>query len=373
MPTFSLDEQSDGCVPTPQFHLFFRDQGLGRSMGFPAFVQNVMVRRRLVRDSLSVQPDQAAWLWRRSAEIAGGHSPGAFVKRVRFLYSGWKHQDLLDRFLGGGQTPWLGRLVNERPDILNVLVAPYQSANWDVRTRLNKLHAHYETMEELGWLFDPLAEREVEFCRLPAAHPDLRLVLDDAIWFKDEGPLVFNLFLDDTRLFSLAFALRFEQDGLIAHVGAVQGRNTADLPDVKDIYRELTRAAFGMRPRDLLIETFQLVCQHLGVERILLVSSDHQQRRDAFFAVTRHDVHANYDAIWLERGAWRLDDSTFELPLRARHRDAADIPSRKRRQYERRYAMLATASDNIAATLRARRSDAPASSGKGQEFADKPA
>lgn len=342
-------------------------------MGFPAFVQNVMVRRRLVRDSLSVEPYYAAWLWRRSAEIAGGHSPAAFVKRARFLYSGWKHQDLLERFLGDRRTPWLGRLVNERPDILNVLVAPYQSTNWDVRTRLSKLHAHYETIEGLGWLFDPLAEREVEFCRLSAAHPHLRLVLDDAIWFKDEGPLVFNLFLDDTRIFSLAFALRFEQGSLIAHVGAVQGRNAADLPDVKDIYRELTRAAFGMRPRDLLIETFQLVCQHLGVERILLVSSDHQQRRDAFFTVTRHEVHANYDAIWLERGAWRLDKSTFELPLCARHRDAADIPPRKRRQYERRYAMLAAASEHIAGTLRARRGDAPATFGKGQDLAGQPA
>lgn len=340
-------------------------------MGFPAFVQNVMVRRRLARDRLFVQPCNVSWLWRHSAEIAGGYSPGAFVKRARFLYSGWKHQDLLERFLGDRHTLLLGRLVEKRPDILNVLIAPYQSTNWDVSTRLNKLHTHYKTMEELDWLFDPLAEQEVEFCKLSAAHPHLRLVLDDASWFKDEGPLVFNLFLDDTRIFSLAFALRFEQGNLIAHVGAVQGRNAVDLPNVKDIYRELTRTAFGMRPRDLLIETFQLVCQHIGVERIFLVSSDHQQRRDAFFAGTRHDVHANYDAIWLERGAWRLDESTFELPLRAKHRDATDIPSRKRRQYERRYAMLAAASDHIAMTLDARRDGALAASfKKGQDLAD---
>lgn len=69
-------------------------------MGFPAFVHNVMSRRTLTGDSLSVQPDYAAWLWRRSAEIAGGNSPGAVVRRARFLYLGWKHQDLVDRFLG---------------------------------------------------------------------------------------------------------------------------------------------------------------------------------------------------------------------------------------------------------------------------------
>lgn len=349
------------------------EQGLGASMGFPAFVHNVMLRRTLIRESASVQPDYAAWLWRRSAEIAGGHSPGAVIRRARFLYLGWKHQDLVDRFLGDRRYSGLGPLANERPDILNVLVAPYQSTNWGVRTRLCKLHAHYEAMNELAWLFDPLTEREVELCRLPVIHPQLRLVLDEAIWFADEGPLVFNLFLEDTRLFSLAFALRFEQDALIAHVGAVQGRNSLELPDVRDVYRELTHAAFGMRPRDLLIETFQLACRHLGVERIFLVSSDHQQRRAAVFAGARHEVHANYDAIWLERGASRLDKSTFELPLHARHRDAVDIPPRKRRQYERRYAMLDSASESIAEKLRTRRGDVLTFVKKGRQCAEEPA
>jgi uncharacterized protein VirK/YbjX len=326
-------------------------------MTFPAFVHRVMFQRALVRDNFSDGPNYAAWLWRCSAAVAGGHSLRAVGRRVRFLYSGWKHQDLLKRFCGNLQNPMLGRLVSERPRILDALVDPYQSSNWDVRTRLHKLHAHYEAMEELGWLFDPLSEREVEFCRVTAMDPQLRLVLDDAIWFKDEGPLVFNLFLDDTRIFSLAFALRYEHGVLIAHVGAVQGRNSDDLPDVKDIYRDLTRAAFGMRPRDLLIETFRLLCQHLGVARIYLVSDDNQQRRD-FFGMTRHEVHANYDAMWIERGAWRLDKSTFELPLHAQHRDAADIPARKRRQYERRYEMLDAASEDIAAGLHARRDNA---------------
>lgn len=338
-------------------------------MSFPAFVKNLTMRRMVVRDSLSDRPAYGAWLWHRSAEIAGGHSPGAVARRIRFMYFGWKHQDLLECFQGGYPNHILGRLVSERPDILNVLVAPYQSTNWDVRTRLRKLHSHYQAMDELGWLFDPLTEREVVLGRVPAVHPQLRIVLDYAIWFNDEGPLVFNLFLGDTRIFSLAFALRFEQGELIAHVGAVQGRNAIELPEVKDIYRELTHGAFGMRPRDLLIETFQMLCQHIRVARIFLVSSDHQQRRDDLFATRRHEVHANYDAIWLERGAWRLDKSTFELPLHPRHRDSADIPSRKRRQYERRYAMLDAASADIAATLRGRRGEISALSGKGQEVA----
>lgn len=335
-------------------------------MGFPAFVHNVMVRRKDGGDSVPVKPDYASWLWRRSGEIAGGASPGAVAKRVRFLYSGWKHQDILERFRSGQDNPRLRKLIDERPDILNLLIAPYQSTNWSVRTRLNKLHAHYATMEKLRWLFDPAVEREAELCRLTVAHPELRLVLDDATWFADEGPLVFNLFLADTRIFSLAFALRVEDGILIAHAGAVQGRNATELPEVKEIYREMTHAAFGMRPRDLLIETFQLLAQHLGVARIFLVSNDHQQRRDHLFAVTRHEVHANYDAIWIERGAVRLDSTTFELPLHAKHRDAADIPARKRRQYERRYAMLEAASDDIAATLLARGGDSSTFFKKGE-------
>lgn len=313
-------------------------------MWFPKIAHQLLLHRALLTGGLSALFLYMLWLWRSSAIVAEGGRLHAFRQRVRFVYSGWRHQDVLRPFhSAAGDAP--------RPNILDAVVRPYQSTHWDVRTRLTKLRTHYETMAGLRWLFDPYGASEAEICALSAMHPQLRLVLDEAVWFRNEGPLVLSLFLGPDRIFSLAFALRREEGGLIAHVGAVQGRNPADMADIAGLYRALTRAACGMRPRDLLIELFRMLCGHLGTARILLVSDQYQQHRDAYFGCSRDEVHARYNAVWLERGAFRVDETMFELPVQARWRTADEIPPRKRALYRRRYDMLAEIRDVMAANL----------------------
>jgi len=283
--------------------------------------------------------------------VAKGGLFSAILQRIRFIYAGWRHQDILIPSADAGQDTPFHRRMRERPTILDAVIRPYQSTNWDTRTRLTKLQAHYDAMARLTWLFDPHHDREVSLCSLARIHPGLRLMMDEAIWFKDEGPLVISLFLDADRIFSIAFALREEEGGLVAHVGAVQGRNPRDLPNILDIYRELTRASHGMRPRDLLIELFRALCLELGVSRILLVSDRYQQHRDPYFGESREDVRACYDSVWLERGAVAIDETMFELPVRTALRTPDQIPPRKRALYRRRYEMLAEISREMGQNL----------------------
>lgn len=291
------------------------------------------------------------WLFRSSNIVAKGGLVSTTLQRIQFIYAGWRHQDLLDPRAGARKTEPFHRRMKARPSMLDAVIRPYQSTNWNTRTRLTKLLAHYEAMVKLRWLFDPHEDREVTLCLLADVHLGLRLVLDEAIWFKDEGPMVISLFLDADRIFSIAFALREEDGGLVAHVGAVQGRSPRDLPGILERYRELTRAAHGMRPRDLLIELFRTLCASLAVSRILLVSDAYQQHRDPYFGQSRNDVRACYDDVWLERGAVRIDETMFELPLYANLRTPDQIPPRKRGLYRRRYDMLATISRRMTETL----------------------
>ena len=85
------------------------------------------------------------------------------------------------------------------------------------------------------------------------------MVIDQAKWFMREGQLVINLFVGEVRMFSLAFSLGRDGGERTAFVGAVQGR---DIEGVADEYRDLTKAAHGMRPRDLLFEIFRMLCSH---------------------------------------------------------------------------------------------------------------
>lgn len=290
------------------------------------------------------------WLMRSSTIVAEGSLLNAFRQRVQFIYAGWRLKDMLRPMVSADETPF-HRRMKSRPSLLGAVIRPYQSTNWDSRTRLSKLGAHYDSMARLRWLFDPEHDPEVTLCTLSMIHPELRFVMDEAIWFKNEGPLVVSLFLKTDRIFSIAFAVREENGDLIAHVGAIQGRNPRDIPDILDVYRDLTRSAHGLRTRDLLIELFRMFCAHLGVARIFLVSDRYQQHRDPYFGSSRGEVLACYNGVWEERGAVRIDDTMFELPLQAVLRDTERIPPRKRALYRRRYDMLAEISGIIAARL----------------------
>lgn len=293
-----------------------------------------------------------SWLCRSSAIVAESNLLNTAFQRARFVYSGWRNQDLLFSAIRQDEDTPFRRRLRARPTMLDAVIHPYQSTNWNARTRLTKLRDHYDAMVKLRWLFDPHEQRETMICDLSAIDPSLRLVLDEAIWFKNEGPLVLNLFLGEDRIYSIAFALRREAGDLIAHVGAVQGRNPKDIPEIMDTYRDLTRQAHGMRPRDLLIELFRTLCIQLGVTRILLVSDQYQHHRAPYFGNSRAEVRVSYDEVWIERGAVRIDDTMFELPVYATVRARDQIPARKRALYRRRYDMLNQLSEAIERSLR---------------------
>jgi len=152
-----------------------------------------------------------------------------------------------------------------------------------------------------------------------------------------EGQAVLDLFIAETRIFSLAFSLRDEQ-GLTAVIGAIQGR---DIEGALDTYRELTGALHGMRPRDFLVEMFRALCATLGVQRIVAVSDASRHHRSPYFGkVTDKRFPLDYDEVWTERGGTALDDDFFALPVKPTRRSIEEIPSKKRSMYRKRYEML---------------------------------
>jgi len=279
---------------------------------------------------------QTRWLWRSSSKL-GNTSRHPWLTRLRVLRAGWHYREALRPFQWAASDSALGQALRARPELLEIVIRPYQTTAWNADRRLEMLRLHYEQVARLNWapLSDPNAA--VEIMRMDEVQDGLSLVLDQASWFTYEGPLVINLFLGEERLYSLAFALRDHGGQLVACVGAIQGRS---LPDIMATYRELTRASHGVRPRDLLIEMFQTLCDAIGVDRIVLVSDSHRHHRHAYFGETGETITADYDSIWSDRGAHRLDDALFELPILRRRRSTADIAPRKRAQYRRRYELL---------------------------------
>ena len=152
--------------------------------------------------------------------------------------------------------------------------------------------------------------------------------------------ITLNLFIDHERVFTIAFSFHKNKQGQVcAIVGAIQGRRMAD---ITDLYREMTKKTYGIRPRDLMIEVFQMLCGLSGVKKIYAVSESHRQHKHRFYHFKDKPSipSINYDEVWSDRSGIRCNNAFFELPLSPPRKPLSCIVSKKRSMYRNRYILL---------------------------------
>lgn len=279
-----------------------------------------------------------AWLWEQSGAVCAGRGAMLAAKRVRFVLSAFGVSDLVIPFIRAPNGSALRRLMQSRPETIGAVVWPYQCSAWDARMRLARILDHYAVVARIGGAIDFPVDQELRLLDLHNLREGLAVVVDQPKWFMREGQITINLFSGDTRLYSLAFSLFPADDGFDAYVGAIQGR---DIEGALEHYRDLTKAAHGMRPRDLIIELFRMFCIMLGVREIFAVSDAYRHHRSPYFGKSTEKKSAvDYDEVWEDRGGVRVDDMTYRLGRDSQHKDLADVPTKKRAMYRRRYQML---------------------------------
>jgi uncharacterized protein VirK/YbjX len=213
---------------------------------------------------------------------------------------------------------------------------PFGCAKWSPATKLERMAAHFDVLRVLGGVMAPARGEPRRLMSLETISPSFWLAIDEPPAMMQDGLSVLSLMDGDTRIFQITFTLAEHGHGLEAYIGGIQGR-VGEL----DLYRDLTKACHGLRPRDLTIEVFRLFCVELGVRRIRAIAESATYHSDPYFGAHPYQTaRMNYDEIWVDRGATRVDEAWFHLPLESQHRDAEDIPARKRALYRRRYEML---------------------------------
>jgi uncharacterized protein VirK/YbjX len=232
----------------------------------------------------------------------------------------------------------LGQFRRHRPEMLGLVVTPFVAAPWRASDRFRAVIDHCTQVDALGWPLDVGDHEYHRLADLSNISPCLRLELSAPRWLAREGLLSLSLVEQDSLVFSLSFALGRTSEGLVAYIGGLQGGGDED---ALARTRRLTRLAHGMRPRDLLIEAFRMLCRAYGVARILAVADDIRVHRSAYLKARIADpVVMSYDAVWEDRGGARGEDGFFHLCPSMKRRAAEDIRPNKRSEYRRRYAML---------------------------------
>ncbi len=234
----------------------------------------------------------------------------------------------------------LGKLV-AGPGRKSALAAqPFVCAKWPVALRLQRMIGHCAVVDQLGHPFDINGDQYVEIVQFELDGERCRVMLDRPKWLNCDGLLCLSLWAGIDRVFSVSFCLADGAAGRTAYIGGIQGHRSGDALEQNRI---LTKAAHGMRPRDLAFELFRMIIPRLGVTRLKCVADAcrYQMTRRATMTIGLNDkVQLDYDEIWQSRGGELGDDGFYLVPIEYSRRELAEISAKKRGMYKRRYAML---------------------------------
>ncbi|MBE8950154.1 MAG: DUF535 domain-containing protein [Quinella sp. 3Q1] len=195
-------------------------------------------------------------------------------------------------------------------------------------------------------------DKKIELWRLPLDETlgDMNLVLCAESGQRKEGlaAVMFNL-PDEVPVYQILFWIaRDAEKNWAMWIGAMQGPN---VDDAKDLVKRITKKCHAYRTKNLILYAAQSVARSLGVKKIFAVTNEgyyanNHVRRD-------RKLKTSFSDFWAEAGGTPTNDARFfELPLVETRKTADEIPSHKRAQYRRRFAMLDELDAAIAETLR---------------------
>ena len=222
-----------------------------------------------------------------------------------------------------------------------MVLTPLISARWGARKRLAVLTDHFAIVERQGGIVTVEPESWEELVNLSGIREGFHATLDSPAWLMRDGFLTISLWDGPRRSFMLTFCFGFDDAVPTAFIGGSQGVTTGD---GGQLYKALTKAAFGLRPRDLAVELLRDVCEAMGIRRILAVSDAARHHHSAYsrFWIGTDPVKGSYDAAWIDRGGTLRADGFFDLPLATPRRTREELPANKRTMYMARYQMLDT-------------------------------
>jgi len=234
----------------------------------------------------------------------------------------------------------LGRLIAGAGRKRALASQPFICSKWSCAMRLRRMIDHCAIVDELGHPFTIDRSHYIEILTFELDGEPCRLMLDQPGWLASDGLLCVSLWQGAVRVFSISFCLSTSPSGRIAYVGGIQGQRSAAALEHN---RMLTKAAHGLRPRDLAFELFRMLLPAMGVTQLECVADAHryQMTRRARITIRWNDkVQLDYDETWESRGGLRGNNGFFRVPIAYARRDISEIPSKKRAMYKKRYALL---------------------------------
>lgn len=226
----------------------------------------------------------------------------------------------------------------------------YNKSTFSERAKLVEEHMSYlaEHIKEQDFL-DLYAKKGKSLWKSTDEGEELRLCLSYHPGQRKEGLLSLVLSCDEGELYQMIFWIAKDKQGEWAlWIGAMQGPN---MENARDVIKRITKRCHAYRTKNLILHVTQETARALGLKHIYAVTNygyyaNNHIRRD-------RKLKTDFSQFWEESGGTQCEDKRFfQLPMVEYRKNMEEIPTRKRANYRKRFALLDEIDSTIAANMK---------------------
>jgi uncharacterized protein VirK/YbjX len=249
-------------------------------------------------------------------------------------------------------TPMLRRMAQRYPRLGIKVFRPYVSRRLSCAARQEILVTHYRLWHRAGLsdLIERAAGEPQTLCTITGkSGTAYGLELHGNALQCREGESLLYLRAQGAILYRAAFTLLFDNGRPAIHIGVVQGQRS---DDAADAVRRATRELYGCRPKNLLVSALRALGHDFGCDCCIGIADANRVLAKG----AQNTGDGQYDAMWTEIGAERRTDGDFVMPCTdIVDTSLADVPSKKRAEVRRKFALLEDVFRMIRAELQRQR------------------
>lgn len=246
-------------------------------------------------------------------------------------------------------TPNAKTLIERQPSLPYKVHRPYLRAGMNTKDKLKSICAGS------CLIFNSLKKSDLEkiyskdgLCidKIDGKTDNYTIALGMENKFSREGELVVHFKTSGKIILaSCAFGFLFTENNTSLFIGAIQGGGKQCTPE---LIKEATKSCYGLFPKRILIEVVCLLAQRFGCNEILAVSNNTHVFQNSRYKRKKNSLMiSDYDGFWESLSGHKNAKQDYILPLSIKRKDIADVSSKKRSEYKKRYVLL----DNLTANF----------------------
>lgn len=216
----------------------------------------------------------------------------------------------------------------------------YNKSTFQERAQIVEEHMTYLTQHLEGtWALDLYRGKSMLLWQSQDDGEPMEIRLSYHPGQRKEGLLSVVLYLGSDALYQMMFWIAKDKQGEWSMwLGAMQGPN---MENARDVIKKVTKRCHAYRTKNLILHATQEVAKALKLHHIYAVTN-YGYYANNHVRVDRK-LKTNFSQFWEESGGTPCEDKRFySLPLTEYRKTMEEIPTRKRANYRKRFALLDT-------------------------------